>query len=641
MIVYYRSLRGQNVYTHILPCQSHDAFCRESVGVISNVAVIVQKFGGTSVADTDKIRAAAQRALDAQAQGNQVVMVVSAMGKSTDHLVDLAGELTETPPARDMDMLLSTGEQVSVALMSMAIHEMGGKAVSMTGSQLGIVTDSHHTKAKILSISTERIRAKLDDGFIVVACGFQGVNSAGEITTLGRGGSDTSAVALAAALRPSQCIIHTDVDGVYTTDPRLEKRASKFSEVSFEEMLELAGMGAGVMHSRSIEIGKRFGIPIYVRSSFDEKPGSWIYTDEQTPRRAVAGAALLRNECRVTVFKVPDRPGAARTIFSKIARKNVAVDMIVQNVADDGTTDISFTVQKGDFPDTIAAAKVASKEIGAGGVDFENDVAKISVVGLGMVDTPGVAAKMFKTLADVGINILMITTSEIKTSVLVSQADANAALSAVHTAFGLHELSDDGAEERLTRFNTGDSASEEMTVQLDVATPDDGGDRHLEQVTMESISVHSGQSLIKIGAVPDEPGFAATVFGKIGEAGINVDMIVQDAGTNGKTNIGFTVERVNFDRCVALLEKIAESSGIGPVSSLRDIAKISVAGIGLRSHTDIADRLFNSLADANVNVALINTSEVRINVIVRLAEAETARKALEQEFDDVLIGVHE
>lgn len=602
------------------------------------MAVIVQKFGGTSVADTDKIRAAARRALDAQAQGNQVVMVVSAMGKSTDHLVDLAGELTESPPARDMDMLLSTGEQVSVALMSMAIHEMGGKAVSMTGSQLGIATDSHHTKAKILSISTERIRARLDDGYIVVACGFQGVNSAGEITTLGRGGSDTSAVALAAALRPSQCIIHTDVDGVYTTDPRLEKRASKFSEVSFEEMLELAGMGAGVMHSRSIEIGKRFGIPIYVRSSFDEKPGSWIYTDDQTPRRSVSGAALLRNECRVTVFQVPDRPGAARTIFSKIARKNVAVDMIVQNVADGSSTDISFTVQKGDFPDTIAAAKAASNEIGAGGVDFENDVAKISIVGLGMVDTPGVAAKMFKTLADAGINILMITTSEIKTSVLVSQDDANAALSAVHTAFGLHELNDEGAEERLARFATGDSAPEEMTIQLAMATSDDDDDRHLEQVTMESITVHSGQSLIKIGAVPDEPGFAATVFGRIGEAGINVDMIVQDAGTNGKTNIGFTVERDNCDRCVALLEEMAANSGIGPVSSLRDIAKLSVAGIGLRSHTDIADRLFNSLADAGVNVALINTSEVRINVIVRLEEAETARNALAKEFDDVLVG---
>ncbi|MDA0284162.1 MAG: aspartate kinase, partial [Planctomycetota bacterium] len=391
------------------------------------MAVIVQKFGGTSVADTDKIRAAARRALDAQAQGNQVVMVVSAMGKSTDRLVDLAAELSDNPPSRDMDMLLSTGEQVSVALVSMAIHEMGGKAVSMTGSQLGISTDGHHTKAKILSISSETIRKQLDDGNIVVACGFQGINADGDITTLGRGGSDTSAVALAAALRPSQCIIHTDVDGVYTTDPRVEPAASKLSEVSFEEMLELAGMGAGVMHSRSIEIGKRFGIPIYVRCSFNENPGSWIYTDDQTPRRAVAGAALLRNECRVTVFRVPDRPGAARTIFSGIARRNVAVDMIVQNVADDGTTDISFTVQKGDFPDTIAAAKAASAQIGAGGVDFENDVAKISIVGLGMADTPGVAARMFRTLADNGINILMITTSAIKVSVLVHQDNAVAA----------------------------------------------------------------------------------------------------------------------------------------------------------------------------------------------------------------------
>ena len=609
------------------------------------MAVIVQKFGGTSVADTDKIRAAAKRALDAQAQGNQVVMVVSAMGKSTDHLVDLAAELTETPPARDMDMLLSTGEQVSVALMSMAIHDMGGKAVSMTGAQLGIATDNHHTKAKILSISSETIRRKLDEGNIVVACGFQGVNAAGEITTLGRGGSDTSAVALAAALRPSQCIIHTDVDGVYTTDPRLESRASKFSEVSFEEMLELAGMGAGVMHSRSIEIGKRFGIPIYVRCSFNENRGSWIYTDEQTPRRAVSGAALLRNECRVTVTRVPDRPGSARAIFSKIARCNVAVDMIVQNVADDGMTDISFTVQKGDFPDTITAAKAASKEIGAGGIDFENDVAKISIVGLGMVDTPGVAAKMFRTLADAGINILMITTSEIKTSVLVNQADAATALRAVHTAFGLDRLADDGADERLARYNTGDAAEgtvpTESASHLQVAMDTQDDERGLEQVTMESISVHSRQSLIKIGAVPDEPGFAATVFGRIGEAGINVDMIVQDAGTGGKTNIGFTVERADFDRCVTLLEQMSRDSGLGPVSSIRDIAKISVAGIGLRSHTDIADRLFNSLADAKVNVALINTSEVRINVIVRLDEAETARKALEQEFDDVLVGVQE
>lgn len=606
------------------------------------MAVIVLKFGGTSVADTDKIRAAAKRALDAQAQGNQVVMVVSAMGKSTDHLVNLAAELTTTPPSRDMDMLLSTGEQVSVALMSMAIHEMGGKAVSMTGSQLGIATDSHHTKAKILSISSERIRSKLDEGNIVVACGFQGIDENGEITTLGRGGSDTSAVALAAALRPSQCIIHTDVDGVYTTDPRLESRASKFSEVSFEEMLELAGMGAGVMHSRSIEIGKRFGIPIYVRCSFNENQGSWIYTDEQTPRRAVSGAALLRNECRVTVSSVPDRPGAARTIFSNIARKNVAVDMIVQNVADDSkATDISFTVQKGDFPDTIAAAKAASQEIGAGGIDFENDVAKISIVGLGMVDTPGVAAKMFRTLADAGINILMITTSEIKTSVLVHQDDATEALKSVHTAFGLDQLRDDGAEERLTRFNTGDAAADESAVVVNVATVGTDNERNLEQVTMESISVHRGQSLIMIGSVPDEPGFAATVFGAIGEAGINVDMIVQDAGAAGKTNIGFTVERDDVERCVDLLEKMAPNSGIGPVSSLRDIAKISVAGIGLRSHTDIADRLFNSLADAGVNVALINTSEVRINVIVRLEEAEQARHALEQEFDDVLVGDQE
>ncbi len=599
------------------------------------MAVIVQKFGGTSVADTDKIRAAAKRALDAQSQGHQVVMVVSAMGKSTDRLVDLAAELTEEPPSRDMDMLLSTGEQVSVALVSMAIHAMGGKAVSMTGSQLGIATDSHHTKAKILSIAGDQIREKLDSGHIVVACGFQGINEEGAITTLGRGGSDTSAVALAAALRPSQCIIHTDVDGVYTTHPRVAKDASKLPEISFEEMLELAGMGAGVMHSRSIEIGKRYGIPIYVRCSFNENTGSWIYTHAKTPRRPVSGAALLRNESRVTVLGVPDVPGAARTIFSGIAKKNVAVDMIVQNASDDdGRTDLSFTVQKGDFSDTLSAAKEAANELGASGIDFENDVAKISVVGLGMADTPGVAAKMFQTLADANINILMITTSEIKVSVLVAKDDADQALQTVHSAFGLPEL---GASEAAASPDlVHDSASPDSNSPADEAADRSG--EHVEQVSMDAIRLHDGQSLVSITGVPDEPGFAARLFGEIAAAGINVDMIVQDAGVGGKANIGFTVEREQLHDCVSLLAKMTADQPLGAIASRREIAKLSVAGVGLRSHTDIADRLFNALANAEVNVALINTSEVLINVLVSLEDAEKAQAALKQEFADVLIG---
>jgi aspartate kinase len=602
------------------------------------VAVIVQKFGGTSVADTDKIRAAAKRALDAQSQGHQVVMVVSAMGKSTDRLVDLASELTEEPPSRDMDMLLSTGEQVSVALVSMAIHAMGGKAVSMTGSQLGIATDSHHTKAKILSIAGDQIREKLDSGHIVVACGFQGINEEGAITTLGRGGSDTSAVALAAALRPSQCIIHTDVDGVYTTDPRVAQDASKLPEISFEEMLELAGMGAGVMHSRSIEIGKRYGIPIYVRCSFNENPGSWIYTHANTPRRPVSGAALLRNESRVTVLGVPDIPGAARTVFSGIAKKNVAVDMIVQNASDDdGRTDLSFTVQKGDFSDTLSAAKEAANELGAAGIDFENDVAKISIVGLGMADTPGVAAKMFQTLADAGINILMITTSEIKVSVLVAKDDAEQALQTVHSSFGLHELGASESAASPDLFHDSQASDSSSPAE----TPDETADRsgeHVEQVSMDAIRLHDGESLISIAGVPDAPGFAARLFGAIAEAGINVDMIVQDAGVGGKANIGFTVERGQLDDCVALLEKLTADHSIGAITSQREIAKLSVAGVGLRSHTDIADRIFSALAVANVNVALINTSEVLINVLVSLSEAEQALEALKREFADVLTG---
>src|SRR6476619_5202153 len=401
------------------------------------MSLIVQKFGGTSVATPDKILAAARKAIRAQNDGHQVVMVVSAMGHHTDELVDLAERITDRPPAREMDMLLSTGEQVSVALVAMAIHSLGYKAVSLTGAQIGIKTDRVHTKARIKSISTERMKKLLDEGNIVIAAGFQGIDDDFNITTLGRGGSDTTAVALAAVLRADACEIYTDVDGVYTTDPRVVPEARRVGRISYDEMLELASLGAGVMHSRSIEFGKKFDVPIHVRSSFTDQPGTMIVADPERPDQPVSGAAITKDEARITVQGVTDKPGTSLEIFSRIAAKNISVDMIVQNVGQSGRADISFTVPKDELATALEAVREAAKVVGAEAITSDENVAKISVVGLGMAKQTGVAQKMFRSLADAGINIQMITTSEIKISVLVSRERSQEALRIVHRAFEL------------------------------------------------------------------------------------------------------------------------------------------------------------------------------------------------------------
>ena len=403
------------------------------------MSLIVQKFGGTSVADCEKILAAARKAIRAQQDGHQVVMVVSAMGKNTDMLVDLAGQITERPPAREMDMLLSTGEQVSVALMAMAIDSLGFSAVSLTGAQIGIRTDSTHTKARILSISTDRLQHHLDAGKIVIAAGFQGIDEEFNITTLGRGGSDTTAVALAAVLHADACEIHTDVDGVYTTDPRIMPEARRVSRVSYDEMLELASLGAGVMHSRSIEFAKKFSVPIHVRSSFSDIPGTMIVSEPEHSDRAVSGAALTRDEAKITAVGVPDVPGTSYEIFSRIADRNVTVDMIVQNIGDGGRADISFTVPRNELAVTLEAIDEARNVTGNFDVTHDDQVAKVSVVGMGMATQAGVADRMFLALSEAEINIKMITTSEIKISTLVERDQALAALRAIHNAFALDQ----------------------------------------------------------------------------------------------------------------------------------------------------------------------------------------------------------
>lgn len=587
--------------------------------------LIVQKFGGTSVADSQKILAAARKAIRAQQQGNQVVMVVSAMGKNTDVLVDLANEITDAPSAREMDMLLSTGEQVSVALMAMAIHSLGYKAVSLTGAQIGIKTDSTHTKARIRSISTDRMRKLLDEGNIVIAAGFQGIDENYNITTLGRGGSDTTAVALAAVLGADACEIFTDVDGVYTTDPRLLPEARRLTQTSYDEMLELASLGAGVMHSRSIEFAKKFSVPIHVRSSFTDIPGTMIVAEPESAEQAVGGATLTKDEARVTVFGVPDRPGSSLAIFSRIADRAVSVDMIVQNIGEEGLADITFTVPRDDLRATRHAVEEAVREIGAGGFTFDESVSKVSVVGLGMARQTGVADRMFQALADAGVNIQMISTSEIKISVLVARDSASDALRAVHREFKL-----DAAPANLAPSAVhAHSATSAVEVVRRLAG--------MEDLAIDDLALDDTQARVTISHVQDQPGVAAAVFRQIAETNVFVDMIVQGYGRNGQANLSFTVPHQQISRALMDVGKLAKSLNCGAVTSSPRVAKLSVSGIGLRSHTGVAIRMFRSLAEAGINVEMINTSEVRVNVVVAGEHGQKAMECLKKAFADVLL----
>lgn len=588
------------------------------------MGLIVQKFGGTSVADSQKILAAARKAIRAQQEGNQVVMVVSAMGHNTDALVDLAHEITDQPPAREMDMLLSTGEQVSVALMAMAIHSLGHEAISLTGAQIGIKTDSTHTKARIQTISTERMRQALDAGKIVIAAGFQGIDEDFNITTLGRGGSDTTAVALAAVLSADACEIFTDVDGVYTTDPRVLPEARRMRHVSYDEMLELASLGAGVMHNRSIEFAKKFHVPIHVRTSFSDVPGTMITDQPEAPDLPVAGAALAKNEARVTILGVPDRPGTSLAIFSRIAEQNIGVDMIVQNVGADGIADISFTVVRDELKGTLKAVNQACEELGAEGVTHDENVAKVSVVGVGMAQQTGVARRMFRALADAEINIQMISTSEIKISVLVDRQDAAAALRVVHQAFALEREPAGAARDTRQPHKPAPKTSDAVAVVARL--------QKMEELTIDDISLDETQGRLTISGVANQPGVAAAIFDAIADAGIFVDMIVQSFGGDETANLSFTAPQAQVEKGLALLSALAQKLNCGPVTSSPRVARLSVSGIGMRSHASVAIRTFECLAKAGINVDMINTSEVRVNVVVEGRHGQQALASLQQAF---------
>lgn len=402
------------------------------------MALVVAKFGGTSVGTTERIRAVADRLIARKQAGDDIVAVVSAMGHVTDELVELARQLCPEPPEREMDMLLSTGEQVSIALLAMAIHSRGQEAISFTGTQVGLLTDSVHGKAKITEVRADRVKEALSAGRIVIVAGFQGTTPDGQITTLGRGGSDTTAVALAAGIGADVCEIYSDVDGVYTADPRIVPAARKIAAISYEEMLEMAASGAGVLQMRSVEFARNHGVVIHCRSSFNNEPGTLVKEADETMEQAIiSGVTYDTSETKITIRDVPDQPGVAAAVFGRLAEMNVNVDMIIQNVSEDGMTDISFTAPSDDLLRAKQAVDGIVKDLGAREWSVDESVAKVSLVGAGMRTHPGIAARMFASLADAGVNIDMISTSPIRISCVIAADEVTRAVQVLHTEFGL------------------------------------------------------------------------------------------------------------------------------------------------------------------------------------------------------------
>lgn len=598
------------------------------------MSLIVQKFGGSSVATAERIMSAARRAIRAQQAGHQVIVVVSARGDTTDELIELAREITENPPSREMDALLATGEQISIALLAMAIHSLGARAVSLTGAQVGIVTDSVHTKARIKSIATQRLAAALERGDIVIVAGFQGIDEEENITTLGRGGSDTTAVALAAVMKHDpagrfpqvDCEIYTDVDGVFTTDPRIVPEAQKIPFVSYEEMLELASLGAGVMHSRSIEFAKKFEVPLQVRSSFSDAEGTWIVPETPWMRNLpVSGCAIVRDEARIRLSRLGDHPGLVHQIFSVLADRNVAVDMIAATIDRGGLAEIGFTVLKNDLEAAVAALEPLMERLG-GRCSSVEGLSKVSAVGVGMKTHAGVAQNLFTTLALEKIPIRMISTSEIKISVLVPREEGQRALRAVHQAFSLQKLP------ALPAYAS-QVLSAPLAARLDPRNDLSALLSSLEDIYISAVSLDTTQGRISVFDLPDRTDTCSQIFAAIALAGIVVDMIVYNFGDEGRAELSFSVPRGDLSRAVEQTK--LSLAKLNPHASLfveETMAKVSVSGVGMRTHTGVARRMFGALAQAGINIDLISTSETQVSVVVALARGEEAQAVLRREF---------
>jgi aspartate kinase len=598
--------------------------------------LLVQKFGGTSVATAERIRAAARRAIRARRAGNQVVVVVSARGDTTDDLLTLAGEISSRPPARELDMLLATGEQISIALMSMAIQDLGAPAISLTGAQVGIVTDSTHGKARIRNISTQRIRHALAEGTIVVVAGFQGIDDELNITTLGRGGSDTTAVALAAVLKhdragtppvsfPVGCEIYTDVDGVYTTDPRLIPDARKLHVISFDEMLEMASAGANVMHSRSIEFAKKFDVPVMVRSAFSDVEGTWIIPESPWMREFdICGVAIVPDEARISLSGLPNEPAAGRQVFSALAARNIVVDMIAQTVGNDGLATIGFTVSKSDLEPTLTALKPL-----AGDISHDDAVSKVSVVGAGMRARPGVAAKVLSILAAEQIEILMITTADIKISILVKREDGLRAMHAIHAGFRLHEPRGAGSTTDSANTpvwtTTADEAARSRELTARIAA--------MEDVIVSDIELKTDQGRIAIAGLPDHSVNCARFFEALARDGVVVSAIILNRTARGLAELTFSVGSADLERADGISRKVGgEIDSTVRVLADDDAAILFLWGVGMRSHAGVARTVFGTLADQGINVRNSNTSEVCITVVVERRHGKSAQNALRTAF---------
>ena len=581
------------------------------------MALLVQKFGGTSVGNVERIQAVAKRIAASKDLGHDLVIVLSAMGQTTNELTDLAKVISSNPPQREMDMLLATGEQVSIALLSMALHELGVPAISMTGAQVGIVTESAHGRARILEVRTERLKARLGEGQVVVVAGFQGtsLSSGGtaEITTLGRGGSDTSAVALAAALGAEACEIYTDVPGVLTTDPRKVADAQLMEQVSCDEMLELASLGAAVLHPRAVEIARNYGVTLVVRSSWSDETGTTLTSKSGRPigreglelGRPVDGVELVEGQAVLALSHLPDQPGMAAQLFETLSAGGVNVDLIIQSTHEGSSNDITFTVAATELGKARELCEALLQTIG-GQLTADVNMTKLSISGAGIMGRPGIAASLFNTLSRAGINLRLIATSEVKVSCVIDAALGGKALRAVSKAF---ELNDN---------------------QLKVNPLVNG----VNEPEVRGIALDRDQAQVSVKRVPNRPGTAAALCSALAEAGISLDAIVQSERqhSDGSRDISFTLkkeDRHQADKALAPL--LAQWSGAileeGPA-----IARVSAVGAGMPATAGTAGRMFRALADANINIAMIATSEIRTSCVVAESDGVAALQAVHAGF---------
>ncbi|MBD2740432.1 aspartate kinase [Coleofasciculus sp. FACHB-1120] len=609
------------------------------------MALIVQKYGGTSVGSVERIQAVAQRVLKTAQMGNSLVVVVSAMGKTTDGLVKLANQISTNPSRREMDMLLSTGEQVSIALLSMALQELGQPAVSLTGAQVGIVTEAEHTRARILHIQTHRVERHLDAGKVVVVAGFQGITSTEdlEITTLGRGGSDTSAVALAAALRASCCEIYTDVPGIFTTDPRLVPEAQLMGEITSDEMLELASLGAKVLHPRAVEIARNYGVELVVRSSWTDDPGTRVISPMPKPRslqdleiaRPVDGVEFDTDQAKIALLRVPDRPGVAARLFGEIAHQALDIDLIIQSIHEGNTNDIAFTVSKNviNRAEAVAAAIAPAlrnqnnPEQGEAEVMVDRQIAKVSIAGAGMIGRPGVAAQMFATLSSAGINIQMISTSEVKVSCVIDADDCDRAIALLCQTFEVNNSP--LHQNRIIESSLAEQSR--ISTQSSVLHPQHSAP------PVRGVALDFNQARLAIRHIPDRPGMAAQVFGLLAEKNVSVDMIIQSQRcrvVNGiaTRDIAFTVAQADAAEAKSALEKLAPSLGCGEVLVDTAIAKVSIVGSGMVGQPGIAAQMFEALSQHQINIQMITTSEIKISCVVAENQGVTALQAIHAAF---------